>query len=131
VPNTLFVAIALACTIVAAIPCVIIWSKIAARPTAEISAAKLAEFAQKREALRTADELFRDGNYKASVSAYETYHALYPYSTVARDGAVRARAALEGAKRDAGATRSKQSQKRNPTVMQDIRRSVKRLFRGK
>lgn len=130
-PRRVFAAIALACAMAAAIPCLILWSRIDARPTAEISPAQLAEFAQKREALRVADELFRSARYEESLSAYETYLARYPHSAVAREGAERAAAALDDAQRKDGASRAGRSQKRSsPTLMQDIKRSVKRLFRN-
>lgn len=76
--------------------------------------------------------MFAGGNYEESLSVYEEYLARYPYSTAARDGAERARTALENAKREASAGGSRQTQKRkSPTLMQDIKRSVKRLFGGK
>lgn len=113
--------------VLAGAPCIAIWRAINARPTVQIAPEQLAEFARKREALRTADELFDTGKYAESLQAYETYLARYPYSTVARDGVERTRAAL--AKSDEKTARAQQSRKKqDPSLMQDIKRSVKRLF---
>ena len=125
IPKRSFVAVVVTVAVLAVAPGIAIWSAIDARPTAPIAPEQLAEFARKREALRAADELFQGGKYAESLQVYETYLARYPYSTVARDGAERARAAL--AKSDGPTAQSRKKQ--DPSLMHDIKRSVKRLFR--
>ena len=128
IPTAMVAATVLLFAAAAAVPSVAIWRNIESTPMVRIAPEQLAEFAQKREALRAADELFRQGDFQKSLDAYHAYLARYPFSTVARDGAERARVALESGKRSGKTTRAKQPQKR--TVMQDVKRSVKRLFRN-
>ncbi len=127
VPAAVFVAVVLAMIAATAIPVYLVRRSIDATQGVQLAPSQLQELAQKREALRAADKLYRDGEYQKSLDQYETYLARYPNSAVARDGAERARLALQDAKRDAAMTRPKQ-QPEKTGLIQGIKRRVKRLF---
>jgi len=133
IPTAIFLVVIVAVSALAAIPSFVIWSRIDDRPTGQNPSEQLAELGRKREALRAADELFRSGKYGESLKAYEAYLALYPQSTVARQGADRSRSAIGKPDNDRAAiARAKpqpEEEKKEP-LLQGLKRRVKRLFRG-
>ena len=132
VPMPVFAAATLAALLAGAIPTAILWSRIDDRPTAEISEAQLAEFERKRDALNAADRLFDEGKYRESLEAYEAYLVRYPHSTVAREGADRAREALATEKKPAQTTTTAAAPKpkeEKRSILQNLKRGVKKIFR--
>lgn len=113
----------------AVIPSAIIASRIDASPTVTIPPQQLEEFARKRSAMAAADQFFREGKYGESLVAYEGYLRLYPHSTAAREGVERARGALQNADQSTQSARRPTRPQQKPLI-DDIKTSVKRLFRG-
>jgi tRNA A-37 threonylcarbamoyl transferase component Bud32 len=122
-----FFAITFAALLLAAAPCVAIWSAIDDQGSAPLVVQR-AELARKREALRAADDLYRAGKYAESLKAYEAHLARYPQSLVARDGIERARRALAA---HAVERAPEKKPEPKPTVIQKMRRGVRRIFGGK
>jgi len=121
VPSRIFWTVIVVAVVAAITPVVVIRTLTFEKPTARISRQQLEEFAHKRAALRDADLLYRGGKYDESLKDYDAYLARYPYSTVARDGAAKSRAALERAQ----GTR-RRSAKRSP--VDQLKRKLRKIF---
>ena len=101
----------------------------AARPTVEITPARLQELDDKTRELDRAETSLQAGRYQEALDRFNAYLIKYPMSTPAIDGRYRARTALARQDSNAPATKPKHRSKDEDISPSELLNRIKKVFK--